>query len=152
MRLRPGRTTGIVVPEQRYFTVEDANAVLPLLEAWLTTMRNAKREMESLSDEITPVIERAHLNSGGASASRFVRALHAYNELAAHIEEEGIQLRDVEMGLVDFPSRRFEREIHLCWRSGEPEVLYWHEVNAGFQNRRRLDEVTEKDLHSPGDT
>lgn len=122
--------------------------MLPQLEEWLETMRRAKREMEALNEEIVAVVERVHLNSGGAPASRFVRVLHLYNQLAARIEDEGIYLRDVEMGLVDFPSQRFEREVHLCWRSGEPEVLYWHEVNAGFQNRRRLEEVTEKDLQS----
>lgn len=122
--------------------------MLPQLEEWLGIMRRAKREIEALNEEITAVIERIHLNSGGTSASHFVRILHRYNQLADRIEEEGIYLRDVEMGLVDFPSWRFEREVHLCWRSGEPEVLYWHEVNAGFQNRRRLDEVTEKDLQS----
>jgi len=151
MRPHPGQTGIPIIPRQRYFTVEEANATLPRLETWLATMRRAKHEMEALSEEIAPVLANAYLNSGSAAASRFVCALHIYHQLADRIEEEGIQLRDVEMGLVDFPSWRFDREIHLCWRSGEPEVLYWHEVNAGFQNRRRLDEMSEEDWHSPDD-
>lgn len=151
MRQRTSRANPLGVPQQRFFTIEGANAALPRLEDWLKTMRQAKQELDALSDELSPVIENVCLNSGGALASRFLRALHLYNGLADRVEEEGIQLRDVEMGLVDFPSLRNEREIHLCWRSGEAEVLYWHEVDAGFQNRKRLDDLDESDLHPPRD-
>jgi hypothetical protein len=132
--------------DKRLFTVEEANGLLPRLEAWLADMRALKRRMEELGPSVETVVAAVHENSGGRSASDFLVAFHRFRRLAARIEGEGVLLRDVEMGLVDFPALRFEREVYLCWRSGEPVVAHWHDVEDGFAGRRRLDETDDADV------
>ena len=64
--------------------------------------------------------------------------LIAFGVLA--LREREIVLRDLDRGLIDFPSLRGEREVYLCWEEGEPEIGYWHDPGAGFAGRRRLDD------------
>jgi hypothetical protein len=54
------------------------------------------------------------------------------------IQALGIELKDFHAGLIDFPSRMGNREVYLCWKLGEPEVSYWHELDAGFAGRRKI--------------
>jgi hypothetical protein len=50
----------------------------------------------------------------------------------------GVEVKGIDEGLVDFPSERDGRVVYLCWRIGEPDILYWHEVHTGFQGRQPL--------------
>jgi hypothetical protein len=56
------------------------------------------------------------------------------------LRERDIVLRDLDRGLVDFPSLRDGREVYLCWEEGEPEIAFWHEPDTGFGGRRPLDD------------
>ncbi len=125
---------------KRHFTLEEANAYLPILEKRLEEMQRLREEIESLEDDIAPVLASAHMNSGGPVAGKFAVALHRLQAHAARIREEGIFLRDVEAGLVDFPAIRFEREIFLCWKLGEGNVQFWHELDGGYAGRKPLDD------------
>jgi hypothetical protein len=123
------------VAEERFFTVEEANAELPALRERLTRIHEA-RETVLRSAE---VVRRASPTDGGGSegaanleASRVLR--HEVEALAA----AGIILRDPDSGLVDFPSRREGRTVYLCWRLGEERVAHWHDANTGFAGRRPL--------------
>ena len=126
--------------EKRYFTLEEANAYLPLLEEWLAEMQGFRQEIESLQEELAPILANVHLNTGGPPASRFAVALHRLQAYAARIREEGILLRDIESGLLDFPAIRFRREVFLCWKLGEKSVQYWHELDGGYAARKTLDD------------
>lgn len=127
--------------DKRFFTVEEANAEIPQLEAWLEELRRLRRQMESVADEMAPILANAHLNTGGRVASQFLVALHQFNRLVSLIHEAGIILRDLETGLVDFPALHMEREVYLCWKSGESTVEHWHETDTGYAGRRRLNEL-----------
>jgi hypothetical protein len=54
------------------------------------------------------------------------------------LNEKGIELKDLDQGLIDFPAKRFDENVYLCWKLGEPEVLYWHDLKSGFRGRRLL--------------
>ena len=135
--------------ERRYFTVDEANTYIPVLEKWLTTMRHYRQRMEALREGIESVLAKVHLNSGGREASDFAVALHQFQAMDARIREEGIVLRDVESGLLDFPAWHADREVFLCWRSGEPSVEHWHELQAGYAGRKPLDDLDDEEDPQP---
>ena len=108
-------------------------------------MQRLRQEIESLEEEIAPVLANVHMNSGGPAADRFAIALHRLQANAARIREEGIFLRDVEAGLVDFPAVRSEREIFLCWKLGEGDVQFWHELDGGYAGRKPLNDEDDDD-------
>jgi hypothetical protein len=73
---------------------------------------------------------------GASAAAR--AAAEDLGAVAAEFERLGVQLKDVELGLVDFPSEHQGRTVLLCWQYGEPEVAYWHATDEGFARRRAL--------------
>lgn len=130
---------------RKIFTVESANAVLPLVKA-ITT------DLVQLSREVIERRERLALLSAGRTKS----TKDMYGDELAQIEEEldkdterlfgfveelrelGVEPKNGPDGLVDFPSMMDGRLVFLCWKLGEPEVLHWHELDAGFRGRQSL--------------
>ncbi len=129
----------------KLFTVEQANAVLPLVRA-------ITQDLVRLSREVMERRERLALLSGGRSAT----AKDLYSEELRQIEEEldkdgeqleayveelrelGVEPKSGVDGLIDFPSQMDGRIVFLCWRLGESEVTHWHELSAGFAGRQSL--------------
>ena len=129
----------------RFFTVEEANTLLPQLRPLLSDLQELRRQRETVQEELDsltpPESSNGHARDPRAIRvksrevaqldRRFERALRAVRSL-------GCEIKDVERGLIDFPALREGREIYLCWIPGEPEVGWWHDVEAGFQGRQRL--------------
>jgi hypothetical protein len=131
--------------DRKYFTVERANAMLPLVRAIVKDLAELSRDVIDRRDRL------AHLLAG-----RNAQSTDVYSEELVQIEEElekdGRRLRDYveeltklglepkngQEGLVDFPTLIDGREAYLCWKLDEPEVLYWHELDAGFAGRQHL--------------
>lgn len=129
----------------KLFTVEQANAILPLVRA-------ITADLVQLSREVMDRRERLALLSAGRKAT----AKDPYTEELAQIEEEldkdseqlqayvdelrelGVEPKSGPEGLVDFPCLMDERIVLLCWKLGEPEVTHWHELDAGFAGRQSL--------------
>ena len=131
--------------ERRLFTVEEANAMLPLVRAIVT-------DLAQLSKDVVERRERL----GHLRANREGRASDIYSDEVAEIEAElerdtqqlydyveelrqlGVEPKNGPEGLVDFPSLVDDRIVYLCWRLGEPEVMFWHDIEAGFAGRQPL--------------
>jgi hypothetical protein len=137
----------------RLFTIEQANAMLPLVRAITSDLASLGKD----------VMERRHrlalVASGRGDADGGLRGLkpgdpyadelaHMQTELerdqqklldyVAELRELGVEPKGAIEGLVDFPSEQDGRVVYLCWRLGEPEVLYWHDLEAGFAGRQPL--------------
>ncbi|MBX5492055.1 MAG: DUF2203 domain-containing protein [Chloroflexi bacterium] len=131
---------------QRYFTVEEATALLPRLTALLTELRERRRallakELEQQERYRTRVRVNGHARGGEEFAERQAAIeadLAALNQGVQAVTALGVELKDIETGLVDFPSWREGRVVYLCWRLGEPTIAWWHEVDAGFAGRQPL--------------
>jgi hypothetical protein len=124
------------------FTVEQANRTLPLVRKIVEdVVRQHKRWRETIL-ELDLVTSTARLDESNDKAETLERqALHLARELEGfqrELDSLGIQLKDPRLGLVDFPSEVGGRTVLLCWRLGEPEVQFWHEVDAGYAGRRPL--------------
>lgn len=132
-------------PGRKLFTVEEANAALPLVQAIV-------KDVVAVSHDIVERRERlAQIKSGrrgstndayaeelaGAEEELEKERLRLY-EYADELRELGVELKDGLVGLADFPSRMDDRVVYLCWKLGETEVLHWHELDSGFSGRRSL--------------
>jgi hypothetical protein len=125
------------VRHRHHYTLEQASAQLPWIGEQLIAMRRA-REGLSDADSREALAEASTGNGGGAPGKRVA---DAYRELQASVTALGardIVVRDLERGLVDFPAIRDGREVYLCWVEGEPEIGFWHELDAGYAGRQEL--------------
>lgn len=122
----------------RHFTRQEAEALLPVLEPVLEELRVAK---EALTDaEAHALLADASAgNGGGTEGRRIGEAFLGVRGLLARLNEQGVVVRDIDNGLIDFPAIIDGREAYLCWRRGEPGVDHWHGVDDGFAGRRPLD-------------
>jgi hypothetical protein len=126
-------------PTTRHFTLAEANALLPELEplvgALLERRAKAVRRREELGDRL----DEYHHNIGGPVASELTADFIAIEKLLEEIQSHGCIVKDLNAGLIDFPARRDGREVLLCWRYGEPQVEFYHELHTGFAGRKRVE-------------
>jgi hypothetical protein len=123
------------VTEERFFTVDDANAALDELRSRLPRLREARQRLIDTSERITSAVE---VDGGGVEGSDWFRAQEALKTELVWLADRGILLRDPETGLIDFPARRDGRRVFLCWRLGEDRVAWFHDEQTGFSGRRPL--------------
>jgi hypothetical protein len=129
---------------QRLFTLEEASAMLPAVRELVAEIQAKKRELDGLSGELEALLERASGN-GHDSAARSVsmraataRTASELDGLLTKLQATGCELKGIEDGLVDFPAERDGRVVYLCWRMGEEEIGFWHELDTGFPGRQPL--------------
>lgn len=121
----------------RHFTLTEAREALPWVGERLAALRDAHAR---LTDERTrhALAGGSTGNGGGAAGKRVGEAFLEIQAAVAAFDERGILLRNIDSGLVDFPSLREGREVYLCWLDGEDDIAYWHDLDAGFAGRQPL--------------
>jgi hypothetical protein len=122
---------------ERYYTVEEANALLPELRAALAEVQSARDQLVDAWREAAPVIRAASTNGGGREGAGYLAARAEVGDRLQWFRRRGILLKDVDRGLVDFPALRDGEEVLLCWELSEERVAYWHTLEAGFAGRQR---------------
>jgi len=129
----------------RHFTLQEARALVPWLQQVFDVIKPLQTELAGAKDHVRSLMTRIQSNGGSRAEEGLeaaTRVLHeaedSIDEHAYAINERGIVLRSVEQGLVDFPSVRDGRLIHLCWLAGEPDITHWHEIDVGFAGRQPL--------------
>ena len=124
------------------FTVEQATRTLPLVRKIVEDIVQQHRRWREAILELDLVASTARDDDPPDRASRLKRKVQTLaRELDSYqreLDDLGILLTDRRLGLIDFPSEMNGRPVLLCWRIGEPEVMYWHEVDAGFAGRQPL--------------
>lgn len=123
---------------EKHFTLDEANALLPELRDLIVRLKAIRDHLIVDWQEALPVLRAAHANGGGRQAAAYAGDLLQLNEQLRRLASLGVQLKDVDKGLVDFPSWRGDDEVFLCWHLGEDAVRYWHTLEAGFNGRRAL--------------
>jgi hypothetical protein len=124
---------------ERHYTLEQANAVRGWVSERVTWIREARNELVALGDRATEAINGLDPDDGGSYPGRDVAGpLVELSRAVGELEAVDIVLRDVDRGLVDFPSLRDGEEVYLCWLVDEREIGYWHVPEAGFAGRRPL--------------
>ncbi len=120
------------------FTLEEANALVPQINELLDEMTNLRDQIVSMGSALQSVLQHAGGNGGSKVGSDYVLLLQRFNASLSFIQELGCELKDLEQGLIDFPSYRDGKLVYLCWKRGEPRVEFWHDIEAGFAGRQRL--------------
>ena len=124
---------------KRHFTLEEANAALAILRPIVETMLAARGRIVAAQPDLWPVLEKAASNGGSDKASAVLFDFEILRKNVKAIERLGIELKDINTGLVDFLSERDGRDVYLCWRYDEPKVAFWHDLEAGFGGRQPLE-------------
>jgi hypothetical protein len=88
--------------------------------------------------EIWSLVEKSAGNGGNVELSKMLPDFDRLHELLHQVQDMGIQVKDLTIGLVDFAALRGGREVYLCWQYGEEGIQYWHELDAGFAGRQPI--------------
>ena len=130
------------------FTIDEAQSLLPVLESLLKRAIEAKKAAEEVESSLSDLARRIYISGGmkvdAASVVKQRAEMEAHLKLAresiAEIDAIGVQVKDLEAGLLDFPCRLDDQIVLLCWRMGETSIEHWHTVESGFQGRQPVDD------------
>jgi hypothetical protein len=131
--------------KRRYFSVEEANRTLPLVKVIVTDIVRQYRLVEDLRQRLSAVLNERKRPASDPYSEELAQTqaeLESEEEKLANFIDEltklGVELKGPLDGLCDFWTMMDGREVYLCWRLGEPQVLHWHEPDAGFAGRKPL--------------
>ena len=122
----------------RHFTAAEANQILPQVRALVGQVLQARQKIVDAHPELAPMLDRAIGNGGSKKAGDMVVEFKRIEDNVQALQSLGCILKDIATGLVDFPSIRNGREVLLCWKYNEPQVLYWHDLQSGFAGRQPI--------------
>lgn len=126
---------------RRYFTVAEANALLPVLRPHVARLVTNWRRLNAVQEEVIALLAQSpHNDMGGGVLSIAADALIRAQDSMFVIQTLGADIKDITTGLLDFPALRDNVEICLCWRYDEPRVEFWHSTETGFAGRQPLNE------------
>ena len=121
----------------RHYTVEQANAALGWVMERIKRLRSARVGLND--EEARAALQDAGPTNGGGEPGKVVSdAFLEMRNALVELQAMEVVLRDLDRGLVDFPSVRDGREVFLCWEESEAEVGFWHDVDSGYGGRRPL--------------
>jgi len=132
----------------RTFTLQEAQILVPVLESLLRSAMEGKKLIQEVNAELEQISNRIFVNGGTLvdviplarrKAARD-KALQAVKDALAEIDSTGVQVKDLDIGLLDFPCLVEDRVILLCWKLGEKKIAHWHGTDEGFIGRKPIDE------------
>jgi hypothetical protein len=132
----------------RTFTLEEAQSLLPVLESLLRTTSAGKKVMEEVEAEQQQLNHRIFLNGGtfldvvplARRKAERIKAEQRAKDALAEIDSIGVQVKDLEIGLLDFPCEVDGQILLLCWKLGEKSITHWHGTQEGFTGRKPIDD------------
>ena len=134
------------MPGKKYYTAAEANATLPLVRAIVRDITALARDLRERHERLSRVRAKDQPGALGDAYQEELQQVQAdferdqdrMQEYERELRDLGVELKDPFTGLVDFPCWMNGHEVYLCWQSGETEVGYWHEVDAGYAGRKKL--------------
>ena len=124
--------------DRKLFTISEANRALPRLSRLMRTVQTRLSWLKERPHKTRFLLESHRIPDDSPVRPDYFRALIGIRAALAEVEAMGVQVKDVGSGLVDFPSRLHGRDILLCWKLGEDEVKFWHDLEAGYAGRQPL--------------
>ncbi len=132
----------------RTFTLSEAETLLPVLESLLRAAISGKKLMEEVEGEMQELSHRIFLNGGthvdvvaiARRKAKRAKAEQRAKDALAEIDSIGVQVKDLDIGLLDFPCEVEGKVVLLCWKMGEKAITHWHGIDEGFAGRKQIDE------------
>ena len=122
-----------------YFTIKSANEALPGVIEKFNNLKKQKNEIIKAEQELQLIM------SSTDSFEKYITQKQKLNsemtkfyQLIEELEATGVSLKGLDQGLLDFPSKRFDEDVWLCWKDGETEIKFWHDMNSGFNGRKPI--------------
>lgn len=142
----------------RHFRLEEAERILPEVERALRDAIFQKAEYESADGQMDRSMQKIRMAGGSRVSPGPFLALRARKDAAAsaltaaveRVGDLGAQIKDLNMGLIDFPTMYRGREVLLCWKLGEERIAYWHGVEEGYRGRKPIDEEFREEHRGSG--
>jgi hypothetical protein len=139
------------------FTLEEAESLLPILESLLRTSIEGKAKIESLEEALTELKSRIFLAGGmtvnvvEAARQRAIydKTVQQVRDAVAEIHSIGVQVKDLDIGLLDFPCEVENEIVLLCWKYGEKGITHYHGLEDGFAGRKPIDERITRNRKDP---
>ena len=129
-----------------FFTTNEANAALPDVIKKFEYALSKKNEVTKLEHELQLSVSSANSFEDYVNLKQKLNsAITKFYESVEILENTGVVVKSIEQGLLDFPSKRFDEEVWLCWKYGETEIKFWHEKDSGFMGRKPI-EVSDESL------
>lgn len=130
------------------FSLDEAQTLLPVLQSLMKNAMESKETAERIAEELQQLSQRIFMNGGtlvrisevAKRRAQHDKAVQQVKDTLAEIDSIGVQVKDLDSGLLDFPYRLGEEIVLLCWRMGETEITHWHTLDSGFAGRQALDE------------
>jgi len=123
----------------RYFTIADANAALPEVIKKFKFAKQQKQEVMKMEQELQNSLgQSSSLEDYGKLKQKLNSTITHFYQSIDDLESTGVVLKGLDEGLLDFPSKKFNEEVWLCWKEGETEIKFWHEKDVGFKGRKPI--------------
>jgi hypothetical protein len=148
LQLPSSKSDNIEAMSDRTFTLDEAQTLLPILESLLKQAIGAKQLIEETDGELQATAHRIFLNGGTLlNVVRLARrkaerekAVQRLKDAVAEIDATGVQVKDLDIGLLDFPCKVEGEIVLLCWKLGESAIGHWHNTTEGYAGRKPIDE------------
>jgi hypothetical protein len=121
----------------KHYTLEEARELLPQVRQWLGQLLELRTRLGEHEQRLSGLPANG-ADVGGPLVNSWVRSLVDLQSVLLEFYRREIQIKDIDRGLVDFPSLLADKEVFLCWEQGEDDIEFWHELDAGYAGRERL--------------
>ena len=129
-----------------YFTVKDANQVLPEVIKKFEIALAKKNEVAKLDQQLQMTLSTPNnFEEYVPLKQKLNAAITEFYTASENLEKTGVMIKSIDQGLLDFPSKRFNEDVWLCWKHGEKEIKFWHDLDSGFMGRKPI-EVSDDSL------
>lgn len=123
----------------RYYTPAEANQQLETVRPIVEELIGIAERIRSVQPELWAVVEKSAGNGGNPELSRRLPDFDRLDAILHQLQDWNIEVKDLSIGLIDFPALKDGRVIYLCWKYNEGSIQFWHEVEAGFAGRQPID-------------
>jgi hypothetical protein len=121
----------------KHYTLEQARALLPVVRKNLEELDACRQRLISLDERVGAMASNG-ADVGGEAVNQLVGTIARFQQILRQFRDRQIQIKDLDRGLVDFPSLREGREVFLCWEKEEDDIEFWHDLESGYAGRERL--------------
>jgi hypothetical protein len=122
---------------KKHYTREEARELLPLVKQWLDELNKARTILVYCDEQLGRALGLGD-DLGGEIVNKYVKALATVKQLLLRFQNREIQVKDLDRGLLDFPSFVGGKEVFLCWERGEEDIEFWHDLTTGYSGREPL--------------
>jgi hypothetical protein len=123
---------------RKHYSRNEARALLPQVRRWLGRMQHLRPQIERQEKRLKQMMAGDH-DLGGETVNDCLKALIELRGLLLEFHRRDIQIKDLDRGLIDFPAILGGKEVFLCWEQDEEDIEFWHDLDAGYAGRERLE-------------